>query len=185
MTTADDFNVTSTVFKATQNGFHQFFKSELLIPHEALRRETTRALTALRAFDIKQHPWKAHQFHKWFMKFYVPSVLLQSHLAEDVCVPFYLKLLGDEPAPQPKHNYKVIMKSLDDIAKKLQQIVDLLSLDASSAQASALALELTEQFEQWAATFTDHLADIETIWPPHTEKFGEVPLVVKLLLPCL
>lgn len=168
---AANFHVTSEVFHAREDGNFLFHEGGLLIPHEALRRETTHALNAVRHFDIKQHPWKAHCFGKWFNTFFFPAVHEHHHLEEDIFFPFYQKLGADVP-PKPAADHVTIIRDLDAIKTKLNRIIDLLKVDPGSEEASVLALELTAQFEHWAAIVTEHLAEEERAWPPIVEKFG-------------
>lgn len=115
---------------------------------------------------------EAHCFAKWFHTFYRPVVLEHHHLEEEIFFPFY-KALGAELPPKPTADHAVLIKDLEDIGSKLNLIVDLLKVDPASAQASVLALQLTEQFEKWAAMATAHLEEEERVWPPIIEKYGE------------
>jgi hypothetical protein len=68
------FLLTSTVIPVNYDGEYSYEYFSMLLPHEALRREMTRAESAVKAMNVNIHPWKAKRYNEWLKSFFLPIV---------------------------------------------------------------------------------------------------------------
>lgn len=170
----DKFKLTSASIRESSTGDFSFEDIALLAPHEAIRRETIRAMSAIECLDIDRNPWKARSFAIWFRDFYIQCIKDHHDNEENIMFPFYRKLMASN-IPQ---------NQIDDHEKLttlLSSILDL-AIDAEASVTNGETQDiLVAKKETLKTIFTAykealfaHLAEEETFWPPVILKFGKI-----------
>lgn len=168
--------LTSTAIATSRDGEYEFQDKALLVPHEALRREMFRLVTAASRFDPWIHPWKAHCMHQWVTEFFVPIVHEHHDIEEQIMFPCYRDQGAAFPDKQAA-DHVTLMAMLAELEGLAQQTLNLVESPEQSGVVDVRKLRetaelLTKSVEVLNKAFLDHLIEEETYWPPIIKQYG-------------
>lgn len=166
------FKLTSTAIPISEDGKYTYNQVALLIPHESLRREMTRAHSVLQTFDPINHPWQALYLNIWLKEFFVPCVHEHHDLEETILTPEMRKLNIETP-DHMNGAHKSLLESLNNLEKFSSEVLTLARTGAQADLMTEKVNELKTCYNGMHDHMMEHFHAEEEFWSAAITKIPE------------
>ncbi len=161
------YNLTSTAIKPRECGNYEDYENHLLIPHEAIRRENAKLVSAVKHLEVSTFRFQVKALNKWWIDFYVPIIHEHHHIEENISFPYWAKLGNAVPNDQIE-DHKILLSLISDTSKCIGE--------ANTMEEGSLDIIklLQSKISHFSEVLLKHLADEEShwseLWKKHTAK---------------
>ena len=180
----EERTLTSRAVAKTADNNYSWQDSELLVPHEPIRRELLYVARALDLLDLFVNPWHIKVLYKYLSEFFVPSVHFHHDNEEEILGPYYEKL-GEKADYGKSVDHKTLLDTMDSYLIEVKSVLDLVATEKASE--TDLRTKESELKSRWAALselMLVHLAEEEDYWPAVYLRSGQkhAKAVLQLIL---
>lgn len=156
-------HLTSTAVTPAEDGNYTYNQMGILIPHEALRREMSRARSALEKFDPVANPWQALYAKIWFKEFFI-GMIHEHHDVEEKIVGPEMTKLGVEVPPHLHGAHKELMEGVGKIEKLADELLTVVRAGAEQSLLVEKSDELKHLYIEMHDDMLTHFQAEEEFW---------------------